>query len=189
MLPSGAALLLQKPSFKSKAKDHTLCLTRRMDLWKKGDFDTLLRECRAIQTTLTASRKSTIENLSKTFASLMFRGKVNAALRLLEEQPPGGVLPVNDAVYEDLLKKHPSAKPDNSSVMIEGDIPFVDPSIFANIDEATIAKAGMKTFGAAGPSGLDAIGWRHILLFRNYVDAGRDLRSSLAVMANPRYPT
>ena len=78
--------------------------------------------------------------------------------------------------------------------MIEDDIPFVDPSIFANIDEATIAKAGMKTFGAAGPSGLDAIGWRHILLFRNYGDAGRDLRSSLAVMANPpntksQYPT
>ena len=35
------ALLLQKPSFKSKSKDHTLSLTRRMDLWKKGDFDTL----------------------------------------------------------------------------------------------------------------------------------------------------
>ena len=104
-------LLFQKPIFKSKAKDHTLCLTRRMDLWKKGDFDTLLRECRAIQTTLTASRKSTIENLSKTFASLMFRGKVNAALRFLEEQPPVGVLPVNDTVYEDLLKKQPSTKP------------------------------------------------------------------------------
>ena len=65
-----------------------------------------------------------------------------AALRLLEEPPLGGVLPVNDTVYEDLLKKHPSAKPDDSSVMIEGDIPFVHPSIFASIDEATIAKAG-----------------------------------------------
>ena len=75
------------------------------------------------------------------------------------------------------------SQPGDSSVMIEGDISFVDPSIFANIDEVTVAKAGMKTFGAAGPSGLDAIGWRHILLSRNYGDAGRDLRSSLAEMA------
>ena len=101
---------------------------------------------------------------------------------MLEEQSLGGVLPINDTVYEDLLKKHPSAKPDDSSVMIEADIPFVDPSIFANIDEATIAKAGMKTFGAAGPLGLDTIGWHHILLSQNYSDAGRDLRSSIAVM-------
>ena len=58
-------LLFQKPIFKSKAKDHTLCLTRRMDLWKKGDFDTLLRECRAIQTTLTASENLQLRTFRK----------------------------------------------------------------------------------------------------------------------------
>ena len=67
--------------------------------------------------------------------------------------------------------------------MLQGEIPFVDPALFANIDEATISKAAMKTNGAPGPSGLDALGWRHILVSQNYGDAGRDLRTSIALMA------
>jgi hypothetical protein len=74
------------------------------------------------------------QQLSKTFASLMLRGKVNAALRLLDHQSAGGVLPLSDDIYEDLRKKHPSAKPGDGSVMIEGEIPFIDPALFANID-------------------------------------------------------
>ena len=108
----------------------------------------------------------------------MFRGKVNVALRLLEKQSPAGVLPVNNAVYEDLLKKHPSAKPVDSSVMTESDIPFVDPAIFANIDEAIISKAAMKTFGAAGCNWLASY-----FTFSEFGDAGKDLCSSLAMMA------
>ncbi|XP_028417275.1 uncharacterized protein LOC114541674 [Dendronephthya gigantea] len=106
-----------------------------------------------------------------------------AALRLLDEQSCGGVLPLNDAVYKDLLQKHPPAQPEDHSVMIDGEIPYVDPSLFANIDEAAIAKAALRTQGAAGPSGLDALGWRHILVSRNYGDAGKDLRSAIALMA------
>ena len=41
----------------------------------------------------------------------------------------------------------------------------------------------MKTNDAAGPSDIDALGWRHILVSRNYGDAGRDLRTSIALMA------
>ena len=177
------ALLLQKPSFKSKSKEHTLCLARRLELWQQGEFDGLLRECRTIQSTLTTARNVHNEQLSKTFASLIFRGKVNAALRLLDEQSSGGVLPLSDDVYQDLRMKHPAAKPEDGSVMLQGEVPFVDPALFANINEATILKAAMKTNGAAGPSGLDALGWRHILVSRNYGDAGRDLRSSIALMA------
>ena len=67
--------------------------------------------------------------------------------------------------------------------MLQGGIPFVDQALFAKIDEATISKAAMKTNDAAGPAGLDALGWRHILVSRNYGDAGRDLRTSIALMA------
>ena len=66
--------------------------------------------------------------------------------------------------------------------MLQGEIPFVDTALFANIDEATISKAAMKTNDASGPSGLDALGWRHILVSRNYGDAERDLRTSIALM-------
>ena len=41
----------------------------------------------------------------------------------------------------------------------------------------------MKTNGAAGPSGLDALSWRHILVSRNYGKVARDLRTSIALMA------
>ena len=71
------ALLLQKPSFKSKSKEHTLCLKRRLHLWQSGDFDALLRECRTIKTTLSTSKKCmSPAKLSKTFSNLMFQGKL-----------------------------------------------------------------------------------------------------------------
>ena len=43
------SLVLQKPHAKSKMKDHVTHLDRRLDIWKKGDLETLLREGRAIQ--------------------------------------------------------------------------------------------------------------------------------------------
>ena len=67
--------------------------------------------------------------------------------------------------------------------MLQGGIPFVDQAPFAKIDEATISRAAMKTNDAAAPAGLDALGWRHILVSRNYGDAGRDLRTSIALVA------
>jgi hypothetical protein len=41
----------------------------------------------------------------------------------------------------------------------------------------------MYTRGAAGPSGLDALGWRHILVSKNYGSTGKELRESIASMA------
>ena len=46
ILPS---LLLQKPSKKSKAKEHSLKLSQRLILWREGNIMTLLREGKAIQ--------------------------------------------------------------------------------------------------------------------------------------------
>ena len=114
----------------------------------------------------------------------MLQGKVNAALCLLhDETSNAGVLPLLDEVIEELKRKHPEPQPSDESVMIDGEIPFIDPAVFANIVETTIAKAALNTHGAAGPSGLDAQGWRHILVSRNYGTAAKDLRSSVAAMA------
>ena len=70
------AVLLQKPRFKSRSKEHSLCLKRRLELWERGDFDSLMCECRTIQTTLISNKKPNMNHQSKTFASLMLRGKV-----------------------------------------------------------------------------------------------------------------
>ena len=97
-------------------------------------------------------------------------------MRLLDEQSSGGVLSLSDDVLKELRLKHPAGKEGNPSVMLEGEIPFVDPVLFENIDKSMIIKGAMNTNGAAGPSGLDALGWRHILVSRKYGDAGKDLR-------------
>ena len=43
------ALLLQKPSATSKAKDHNSCLSRRLDLWREERIPELVAEVTTIQ--------------------------------------------------------------------------------------------------------------------------------------------
>ena len=50
-------LILQKPSAKSKSKDHAECIIRRLNQWKNADLNNLLNEVKSIQKTLTASKK------------------------------------------------------------------------------------------------------------------------------------
>ena len=40
----------------------------------------------------------------------------------------------------------------------------------------------LNTHGGAGPSGVDADGWRHMLVSRNFVSASEELRAELATM-------
>ena len=42
-------LLLQKPHTKSKVKEHSVYLERRLKLWQEGNIDILLNEGRCIQ--------------------------------------------------------------------------------------------------------------------------------------------
>ena len=104
-----------------------------------------------------------MENFGKSFAKLMMEGKLNAAMKLLDEQESVGVLDLNDNTMDTLRNLHPV--------------------IFTNIDEESIAKAATKTKGAAGPSGMDADGWRCILISKNYGTAGKDLRTAIAKMS------
>ena len=91
------ALLLQKPSFKSKSKHHGECLERRLILWESGDFDALVKECTAIQSRLQAnSKQRSPEHVSQTLAKLMLNGKVNAAMRLLDNTSSSGILQLSD---------------------------------------------------------------------------------------------
>ena len=177
------ALILQKPTFKSKSKEHSACLSRRMKLWLEGDFDSLMKESRTIQNVLSIKyKKYTLPQISKTFAKLMLKGKVNAALRLLDQQESSGILPLSDDVLDDLKSKHPKASATDDSIMLKGELPFTDPVMFAGIDESAVSKAALRTKGAAGPSGLDSDNWRRILISKNYASHGKDLRTAIAKM-------
>ncbi|MCG8625031.1 MAG: hypothetical protein MJE68_23905, partial [Proteobacteria bacterium] len=85
--------ILQKPARRSKAKDHSTCLERRLNTWLGGDLDELLKEGRTIQQRIPkASPSLSNDRLAHSFANLMFHGKTRAALRLLSDECKGAVL-------------------------------------------------------------------------------------------------
>ena len=129
------------------------------------------------------SRNEASDDMAKIFAKLMLQGKVHAALRKLEKSSNLGVAELSENTMKELGKLHPNAEEPNAEMMGQGEVPYFDPVRFSNIDEGSIAKAALRTRGAAGPSGLDADGWRRILVSKNYGKTGKDLRTAIAKMA------
>ena len=185
------ALLLQKPHAKSKAKDHSAHLERRLKLWEKGDINSLVIEGRVIQSQ--REKRATTKNeakpegqMARTFAKLMMEGKVKAALRILAQDSNGGILPMNNEVLEALRKKHPARKPaiPSALTMPNPSSQDQDPShfiLFDQLDGQLIRETALKTDGAAGPSGLDAAGWKR--LCTSFQSASTDLCDALASTA------
>ena len=116
-------------------------------------------DSRTIQAKLKASSKpQSEEHLARIFAKLMFEGKVKAAMKLLDEQGSAGVLTLSQSTTNELKRKHPKANKTDPSVLIDGQMPFLDPVMFHNITESTIQKSTLRTKGSGGPSGLHSDG-------------------------------
>ena len=125
----------------------------------------------------------TPEHIAKTFAKLMLQGKVNAALKLLNKAANLGIADLTEETVNHLKELHPEGKEVAEGVLITDEPePYFDPVVFSNIDETSIAKAAIKTRGAAGPSGLDAEGWRRMLISKNFGTDGKELRTAIAKM-------
>ena len=114
-------------------------------------------------------RATTNENKEAlTFARLIEEGKVN---KVIEKANTGGTpLQLSNETFEVLQQKHPEASE-------------VHPVIYKSINSEMVKDAIKKTRGAAGPSGMDADGWRRILISGNFGNVGEDLRKSIAEMA------
>ena len=115
---------------------------------------------------------------------MMMEGKVKAALRILAQDSNGDVLPMSNEVLEALKKKHPARKPAVPSAVIDPNCPSQDPShfiLFDQLDGQMIRETALKTEGAAGPSGLDAAGWKR--LCTSFQSASTDLCDALASTA------
>ena len=163
-------------------KEHSQCFSRRLTQWELGKFDELLQEASVIQAKLTTNLKGlNEERLAKTFAKFVLEGKINAAMELLDQQSIRGVLPLPQSTINELKWKHAEASQAHPSLLIDGQPPFVDPIMFQNITESTIANAALRTRGSGGPSGLDADGWRRILVSKNFGVVGQNLRSALVI--------
>ena len=76
-------LMLQKPSRKSKAKDHAKYLENRLKLWSLGELDAILRENREIQKKLKQSQDKRQVSRNKSFCTLMLLGKVSQAMKFV----------------------------------------------------------------------------------------------------------
>ena len=102
------ALLLQKPHARSRTKEHTKHLKRRLNLWKDGDLVSLLDEGQTIQSRLAreySGRSSLSDQLTRKFSKLMMEGKVRAALRLIADNNTGQPLHLNSQIDFKLTRK------------------------------------------------------------------------------------
>ena len=165
-------LVLQNPHKKSKTKEHIACLEGRLKIWQNGDILSLVEEGRSIKQRLPSFHSVRAQHqISRSFASLMFKGKTHAALDLLSNSGKGGLLHLDAKSSEDdpsttvrdiLVNKHPPGKPAVAASCLQSTFPKVHPILFDAIDAPLIPKIALRTKGAAGPSGLDAYAWRRL---------------------------
>ena len=109
-----------------------------------------------------------IEKICLNFKNMMSKGNVNGALKLLTENMPNEILPLNDKTLHMLKQKHPEANERPQEVLLQGPARPVHPIVYEDMDESFIFKAAMLTKGGSGPSGLDADGWIRILTSRSF---------------------
>ena len=188
-------LLLQKPHAKSKSRDHVSCLERRLSLWKEGDIESLLQEGIAIQQRLRNADHRSRDDTSRAFARLMFCGRTKAALKLITEDKGGGPLSPHSlaepppeqkdewTVLDELRSKHPEGKPASQNCIVDTspNKGVFHPVIIDNLDGKTIRETTLRIQGSAGPSGVDASGWRRMCT--SFSRASSNLCNSITMMA------
>ena len=128
-------LRLQKPSQKSKSKDHLKSLENRMKLSHTGEIMELLKEAEAIQKDLRVSNKpSIIVEISKKFTREMRNGNINSAMELLADDMQNGIPPLTDQILHHIKQEHPHGKDAHPEVLLR-DIPEeISPIKFHSID-------------------------------------------------------
>ena len=87
-------------------------------------------------------------------------------------------------MFDELIKKHPAPMLATPGGIVAPDTPppvSCHPAIFDCLDEHLIRRTALRIGGAAGPSGLDAHGWRR--LCTSFHNASVDLCCSLALVA------
>lgn len=139
-------LILQKPSAKSKVKEHNICIERRLRAWLNGDLQDLIREGKVIQRRIPkpnqdSGRKQRTSVVARSFSKLMFEGNTRAAIRLLGQDSNNGTLCLNDpvdtnrSVRDVLTDKHPPGEPASSEAIIDIEPPETHPVLFEQIDQ------------------------------------------------------
>ena len=118
----------------------------------------------------------------------MFHRKTKAALQLLTEKYTGYPLQLDELEIHlqrrsgiFLSDKHPGGLPADSDSIVSDEPPPVHLVIFDSLDTSCIRSVTLHTEGAAGPSGIDALGWRRMCT--SYKSVSNELCQSLAATA------
>ena len=177
-------LFFQKTHRKSKTSENIKALTRRVNLWQNNSLDELIEEARTIQRRMPrpSSRSKGEEDKARNFGDKMRQGKVASALRALDEGEAGGVLPLNRETISLLHEKHPPPSALDGLRLQGGHIP-PNHVTYEMITGEMIWKKSLQTHGSAGPSGMDARGWRRLLSSAICGTAGSDLCNALSTLA------
>ena len=179
------ALMLQNPHAKSKAADHRRILERRLSQWADGDIHGLVIEGETIQTHLPTLRKKNYKESLKYFSKLMRQGQVTKARRALSESSQHGVLQLDHiqadgtSVLHGLENKHPIGQSPSPDVLLQDSSPVgFHPIMFDSFTADVVKRSALRTFGAAGPSGVDSWSWRRFC--SAFGKASSDLCNALA---------
>ena len=110
-------------------------------------------------------------------------------MRFLTEQSRGSFLPLStpvgeSTVFDELIRKHPDPSPVTPTSLVTSDTTsfhICHPIIFDCLNGDLIRRTAIRVEGSAGPSGVDALGWRR--LCTSFRTASSDLCHSLASVA------
>ena len=123
---------------------------------------------------------STVAEISKKFTREMHKGNVTNAMKLLTDNMQIGILPLNQKTLHQLKQKHPKGKEAELDVLLADTPEQVHPIKFDAIDADLVKGAAVRTRGGAGPSGLDADGWRRLLITKQFGTSSTDLCKAIA---------
>ena len=110
----------------------------------------------------------------------MRKGIVHNAMKRLINNMKNGILPLNKKTLEQLKQKHPQRRDADPEIMLPDKPEEIHPIKFDSIDAENVRKAALKTRGGAGPSGLDADGWKRIFTSNQFGDSTDDLCKTFA---------
>ena len=100
-----------------------------------------------------SGRARSVEDISRTFAKLVFQGKLTAATKLVDKENSSGVLNLSDQVLAQLKEKHPVPAEIEEECLLHGPMNLVPPGIFDLINEQRIFDSALKTKGSVGLQG------------------------------------
>ena len=162
-------IMLQKPSKKSKAKDHAKYLASRLEKWSNGELDELLNECQEIQRRMAKSKAKREETKQRKFCKLMLLGKVGPACKLINNNDSvTGVHKLTAVIKQALADKHPKAEEMHSEVLLPVTRPTPNPVIFEQLTAEVIQTSSKNLNGSGGPTLVDTDSWKYFLCSKSY---------------------